>query len=64
MSWVSRLEGTIVLLAPDGTVITVYRNQRGLRTILRKMKYRISDPNRWPVEAELKPLEEAKWATA
>ena len=53
MSWASRLEGTIVLLAPDGAVITVYRNQRGLRAILRKVKYRIADLNRWPEEADV-----------
>jgi hypothetical protein len=40
-SWASRLEGTIVLVALDGAVITAYRNRRGLRAILRKMKYRL-----------------------
>jgi hypothetical protein len=39
-SWASRLEGTVVLLAPDGEVVTVYRNRHALRTIARKMKYR------------------------
>ena len=41
-SWASRLEGTIVLVASDGEVITLYRNRRGLRTIQRKVKYRIA----------------------
>ena len=40
-SWVSRLEGVIVVVAPDGGVITVYRNRDGLRSITRKMKYRL-----------------------
>jgi hypothetical protein len=38
-SWASRLEGTVVLLAGDGEVVTVYRNRRALRAITRKMKY-------------------------
>jgi hypothetical protein len=42
-SWAARLEGTIVLVAPDGTVITVYRNRRGWRPIVRKMKYRLPE---------------------
>lgn len=41
-NWASRLEGTIVLVASDGDVITVYRNRQGLRTIQRKLKYRIA----------------------
>jgi len=40
-SWASRLEGTTVLVASDGMVITVYRNHRGLRAILRKLKHHI-----------------------
>ena len=40
MSWAARLEGTTVLLAPDGAVITIYRNRRGARAIARKLKYR------------------------
>ena len=64
MSWASRLEGTIVLLAPDGEVITVYRNQRGVRAILRKVKYRIANLNRWPEEADVTSLDEAQWTTA
>lgn len=42
-SWASRLEGTIVLLASDGEIITVYRDRNGLRSILRKMKYCLPD---------------------
>jgi hypothetical protein len=42
-SWASRLEGTIVIVAPGGVVVTVYRNRRGLHSILRKMKYRLFD---------------------
>ncbi len=42
-SWAARLEGTIVIVAPDGAVITVYRNRGGLRPIARKMKYRLCD---------------------
>lgn len=38
-SWASRLEGTVVLLANDGQVITVYRHRRALRRIQRKQKY-------------------------
>jgi hypothetical protein len=40
-SWASRLEGSIVIVAPDGAVITIYRNRRGLHTIARKMKYQL-----------------------
>src|SRR5512146_1677473 len=39
--WASRLVGTVVLVAPDSGVITVYRHRRALRTILRKTKYRL-----------------------
>lgn len=64
-SWASRLEGTIVVMAPDGTVITVYRNRHGLRAILRKLKHRIPDLNRWQVkEADLTPSGAVEWATA
>ena len=38
-SWASRLEGTVVLLANDGQVITVYRHRQALRKIQRKQKY-------------------------
>lgn len=44
-SWASRLEGSIVIVAPDGAVITIYRNRRGLRTIARKMKYHLDGRN-------------------
>jgi hypothetical protein len=64
MSWASRLEGTIVLLAPDGAVITVYRNRHGLPAILRKLKYRLPDLRRWPEEADMMPVDEVQWATA
>lgn len=40
-SWATRLEGVTVVVAPDGGVITVYRNRDGLRAIERKMKYRL-----------------------
>ncbi len=42
-SWASRLEGTVVLVAAGGEVVTVYRNQRALRTIARKLKYRLPE---------------------
>src|SRR6185437_11281042 len=42
-SWAARLEGTTVIVAPDGAVITVYRDRDGLRSIARKMKYRLCD---------------------
>ena len=64
LSWASRLEGTIGLLASDGAVITVYRNQRGLRAILRKVKYRIPELNRWPEEGDVMPLDETHRASA
>lgn len=44
-SWATRLEGVIVVVAPDGGVITVYRNRQGLRAIERKMKYRLFERN-------------------
>src|SRR5260370_14089721 len=50
-SWASRLEGTIVLVGPDGAVITVYRNRRGLRAIQRKLKHRLPEHDRWLDEA-------------
>jgi hypothetical protein len=64
MSWASRLEGTIVLLASDGAVITVYRNRHGLPAILRKVKYRLPDLHQWPEEADVTPMDEVQWATA
>jgi hypothetical protein len=45
--WASRLEGTIVLLAPNGTIITVYRNRRGLPAIRRKLKHRLPEFDAW-----------------
>jgi hypothetical protein len=52
-SWASRLEGSIVIVAPDGAVITIYRNRRGLHTIARKMKYQLSAHKQAPArEAE------------
>lgn len=41
-AWAARLVGTVVLLASDGEVVTVYRNQRALRAIRRKLKYRLT----------------------
>lgn len=41
-SWAARLEGTVVLVARDGDVITVYRNRRALSAIRRKMKRQLS----------------------
>lgn len=41
-SWAARLVGTVVLMARDGGVITMYRDRRALRTIARKMKYRLA----------------------
>jgi hypothetical protein len=49
-SWASRLEGTVVLVASDGEVITVYRNRGALRMIQRKLKHRSRDLN-WQPEA-------------
>ncbi|HEY1389359.1 MAG TPA: hypothetical protein VGF38_12520 [Ktedonobacterales bacterium] len=40
-NWASRLEGSIVVVASDGAVITIYRNRKGLRAITRKMKYHL-----------------------
>jgi hypothetical protein len=37
--WAARLIGTVVLVASDGEIITVYRNHRAWRTIKRKLKY-------------------------
>jgi hypothetical protein len=38
----ARLAGTVVLVASTGEVITVYRNQRALPVIRRKLKYRLT----------------------
>lgn len=43
-SWVARLEGTVVLVAETGEIITVYRNRNALRLIQRKAKYRLALP--------------------
>ncbi len=39
-AWVRSLEGTVVLEAPDGDLITVYRNRHAWAAIRRKLKYR------------------------
>ncbi len=41
LPWVARLEGAVALVSSDGEVITLYRSQAAMRTILRKMKYRL-----------------------
>jgi hypothetical protein len=40
--WCARLVGTVVLVAPAGEIITVYRNRRALSAIRRKPKYRLT----------------------
>ncbi|MGH2517664.1 MAG: hypothetical protein ACRDHP_18600 [Ktedonobacterales bacterium] len=42
VAWAARLAGTVVLVALDGEIITVYRNQRALPALRRKMKYRLA----------------------
>lgn len=37
----ARLEGTILLVGPDGRLITTYRNRKAIKTIRRKTKYRL-----------------------
>lgn len=37
--WVTRLVGTVVMMAPDGMVITVYRNRNSSRDIRRKRPF-------------------------
>lgn len=55
-SWATRLEGSIVIVSPDGDIITIYRNRRGLRAIERKMKYRLDMLNHTPTPAhEIEP---------
>jgi len=44
--WASRLIGTVVLVAPNGEIITVYRNRHALRAIQRKLKYRVASESR------------------
>ncbi|MGZ3584347.1 MAG: DUF4258 domain-containing protein [Ktedonobacterales bacterium] len=63
-SWASRLEGTIVLQAPDEDVITIYRNRRGLRAIRRKMKYRLATLGWQHVETDAEQPDIAELATA
>ena len=36
-----RLVGTTVIVSPEGEVITVYRNERAIREIQKKVKYRL-----------------------
>ena len=38
----AKLEGTTLLVGPDGTLITAYRNRRALRDICKKVKYRMA----------------------
>lgn len=64
VSWASRLEGTIVLQAPDEDVITIYRNRRGLRAIRRKMKYRLATLGWQQVETDAEQPDVAELATA
>lgn len=52
-SWAARLEGTIVVVAQDGVVITVYRNRQGSRAIQRKLKYRLTDRCEQPLDTLL-----------
>jgi|GEM_PF-754297 hypothetical protein len=54
-SWATRLVGTVLVVAQDGAVITLYRNPRALQTIRRKMKYR-STPG-WPVWPPIAPTD-------
>ncbi|MGZ3602007.1 MAG: DUF4258 domain-containing protein, partial [Ktedonobacterales bacterium] len=63
-SWAARLEGTIVLQAPDEDVITIYRNRRGLRTIRRKMKYRLATLGWQLMETDAEQPDTAEQATA
>lgn len=37
----ARLEGITLLVSADGTLITTYRNRKGLKDILKKSKYRL-----------------------
>ena len=46
VSWVSQLEGTVVLMSGDGAILTVYRHRKALPTIRRKMKYRLPLPTK------------------
>lgn len=44
--WASRLVGTVVIVSPDGEVITTYRNRRAAHHIARKLKYQLFDESR------------------
>jgi hypothetical protein len=50
-NWAARMEGTIVIVATGGVVITVYRDRRGFRAIARKLKYRLYGRDRRREEA-------------
>lgn len=41
--WVTRLVGTVVVVASTGEIITTYRNRHAFHHIARKMKYRLFD---------------------
>jgi hypothetical protein len=63
-SWATRLEGTIVVMAQDGAIITVYRNRRGSRAILRKLKRRIPHLDLRRMAVDLEPAALLAQATA
>ena len=44
VSWVTQLEGTVVIMSGDGAILTVYRQRKALPTIRRKLKYRLPFP--------------------
>jgi hypothetical protein len=52
-SSVSRLIGTTILVSHDGTIITVYRNRRSLRAIVRKHKQWVDMRQRKPQAAAI-----------
>ena len=39
----AKLEGVTLLISADGTLITAYRNPKGLKTIRKKMRYRLKE---------------------
>ena len=41
VSWVTQLEGTVVIMSSEGEILTVYRHRKALPMIRRKMKYRL-----------------------
>lgn len=57
-SSITRLEGTAVLVAKQGEVITVYRNRDAYRTLCRKAKYRLTEQQLAPVIAAADLLED------